>query len=56
MLGISLPGFSVSLAVDSFTLALTVVTATAFANKSAMKLGVAAGTNSTFQVSLRHYD
>ena len=29
---------------------------TAFANKSAMKLVVAARTNSIFQVSLRHYD
>ena len=34
---------------------LSVVATTAFANKSAMKPGVAAVINSTFQVSLRHY-
>ena len=62
-LGIGLPGFSVSLAlvwsrlaVDSFAFALTVVATTAVANKSAMKPGVVSGTNSTFQVSLIHYD
>ena len=53
---VSLPLVWSWLAVDYFTFALMVVTTSGFANKSAMKPGVAAGTRSTCQVSLRHYD
>ena len=62
LLGVAPLGFSTpwelvwcGLVVGSSAFALVVDT-TAFANKSAMKPGVAAGINSTFEVSLKHYD
>ena len=63
LLEVALLGFSTpwklvwcGLVVGSSAFALRVVDTTAFANKSATKPGVAAGINSTFEVSLKHYD